>query len=138
MKYALFAAFFLLSSLWLCGCVEEGHSADCSAGGRGNLEEGGCVTPVGGGCLTEEEFKANRPSTSEDARRDERTIDDDWISYQFSRPECDFECLTEAEFLENRTEDPLRENAKGNLVRRSLTADWEEYLKMRPACNPAP
>lgn len=134
MKYVLFASLLLLSSLSLWGCTEEGHSGDCSAGGRGNLEEDGCVTPIGGACLSEEEFKANRPSKSEDSREIERTIDDDWISYQFSRPECDFECLTAEEFLHNRTEGPLRENSDGEEVRVSLDEDWENYLEMRPDC----
>jgi hypothetical protein len=132
-KSAFFFALCLLSSLSLGGCVEEGHSADCAAGGRGNLEEGGCVTPVGGGCLSEEEFKENRPSTSEDSRGVERTINDDWISYQFSRPECDFPCMTEEEFLENRTENPRRED--GTV---SLEEDFANYLEMRPECQPAP
>lgn len=130
MKSAVFASLLLLSSLSLGGCVEEGHSADCSAGGRGNLEEESCVTPVGGGCLSEEEFKENRPSTSKDSRGVERTIDDDWVSYQFARPECDFPCMSEEEFLKNRTENPRRE---GGAV--SLEKDWANYLKMRRECE---
>lgn len=129
MKSILFASLLLLSSLILWGCTEEGHSADCSGGGRGNLEADGCITPVGGACLSEEEFKKNRPSTSEDSYGDERTINDDWISYQFSRPDCDFECMTEEEFLDNRTERPRRENG-----RITLDEDWANYLEMRPEC----
>jgi hypothetical protein len=128
-KFAVFASLLLLSSLSLGGCTEEGHSGDCAAGGRGNLEEVGCDTHVGGGCLSEKDFRANRPSRSEDSQGVERTIDDDWVSYQFTRPQCEFECMTEDEFLHNRTEDPRREN---DTV--SLDEDYQNYLEMRPEC----
>lgn len=90
MKFALFASLLFVTSLPLLGCTEEGYSADCSVGGRGNLEEEGCLTPLGGACLSEEEFKANRPSRYEDDRGVEQTVEDDWLSYQAVRPECEF------------------------------------------------
>lgn len=90
MKSALLSSLLLVSSLPFLGCTEEGHSPDCAVGGRGNLEEEGCLTPVGGACLAEDDFKADRPSVYKDERGVRRTSDDDWADYQAARPECDF------------------------------------------------
>ena len=72
----------------LSGCVPEGQSPDCGAGGRGHLEEVGCMTPVGGSCLTEEQFKQGRPGEREDERGRTVTLEEDWAQYQALRPHC--------------------------------------------------
>lgn len=121
MKSTLFAPVLLLISLSLGACTEEGHSPDCSAGGRGNLEDEGCVTPIGGACLSEKDFRANRPAERETTSGQEVTVDEDWAAYQCMRPLCG-ECFTEGEFTALDCEE----------------LDWNEYLEMRPACTPAP
>ncbi len=119
MKIAYLVSLLALSSLSLGGCIEEGHSADCSAGGRGNLEDEGCVTPIGGSCLTEEEFKAGRPGKRETSSGREITVDEDWDAYQCERPQCG-ECLTTEEFAALDCEE----------------LDRDDYLDVRPECSP--
>jgi hypothetical protein len=52
------------------------------------LEESDCLTPIGGSCLSEEQFKKGRPSEREDDRGRTVTIEEDWASYQELRPHC--------------------------------------------------
>ena len=83
--FALTAVLLLLSS-----CVQEGYTPECGNGGAGAEDSEGCYTPVGGSCLTEEEFKADRPSSREVGNKTV-TVDEDWAAYQQERPHCDFD-----------------------------------------------
>ena len=72
----------------LTGCTDKGQSSDCAAGGRGAQESEGCLTPIGGSCLTHDEFVRDRPT---DPDADPPLVPEaDWIEYKAERPECDF------------------------------------------------
>lgn len=124
MNPALLATALLLAPFCLISCVQEGHSADCKfsdMGGAANvrdpLEEEGCLTPIGGACLSEEEFKLGRPAKREDDRGDEFTVEEDWIAYQCERPLC-FDCMTQDEFEENCPD-----------------KSWSTYTELLPECE---
>ncbi len=121
MNSYLFASVVLLAPISLLGCVQEGHSADCEfePGGASAqmLADEGCLTPVGGSCLSEDEFKASRPAKREDSSGDEISVDDDWIAYQCARPLC-FDCVTQSEYEENCPDE-----------------SWSNYLELRPECE---
>lgn len=106
-----------LLALWLSGCVQEGHSADCEFDDRGELEDEGCLTPIGGSCLTESDFKASRPARRDDDDGDDVTVEEDWLAYQCARPLC-FDCMTEDEYEEACPD--LR---------------WSSYIDLRPECE---
>jgi hypothetical protein len=76
--------------LLLTSCVQEGHTPECGSGGAGAEDSEGCFTPIGGSCLTESEFKADRPPEREVGSRTV-TVDEDWATSQDERPHCDFE-----------------------------------------------
>lgn len=120
----------LAAALLLTSCVQEGHTPICGNGGAGSEESEGCFTPIGGSCLSEAEFKGDRPVEREDGDRTV-TVEDDWISYQEVRPQCDFACMSEDEFREGRSDE--RRNESGRWV--SLDEDWEGYMtERRPDC----
>jgi hypothetical protein len=69
-----------LSLLAPSACTDEGHTPDCGLGGRASFEEKGCVTPIGGSCLTREQFEKDRPNPT----------DEEWAAYMADRSHCDF------------------------------------------------
>lgn len=86
---ALAAPLFLLAplTLLLClGCVSEGSSVECGAGGRANWEAEDCMTPIGGSCLTLEEFSKDRPKGTQD---EIAQIATDYVAYLAERENCD-------------------------------------------------
>jgi hypothetical protein len=128
-----FATLALLSLGALSGCVQEGHSPECEGLGGSALIEDGCVTPVGGSCLDEEDFKKGRPKSREDGSRTV-TIADDWVSYQEARPLCDFPCMTEEEFKADRG-DSRRTTSNDKTKWISLNDDYDDYVEeRRPDC----
>ncbi len=74
----------LLLSVGVSGCAEDGQSPNCAMGGRGALEEANCLTPIGGSCLTMEEFIYGRPTDGP------ITPTEEWQEYKKLRPQCDF------------------------------------------------
>lgn len=64
----------------MIACVEEGHTPECGMGGRASFEEEKCVTPIGGTCLTRDEFEHSRPDPT----------DEEWMEYMASRTHCKF------------------------------------------------
>lgn len=101
----------------------------------------GCATPVGGSCLDEDAFKKGRPTEREDGERTV-TLEDDWVSYQATRPTCEFECMTEAEFNQGRSDERRRSDTEKNQSSNKQTwidldDDWADYIEnRRPDCAP--
>jgi hypothetical protein len=143
MLSSLKSSALLALALFVGGCVEDGSTPECGLGGSGNLVSDGCATPVGGSCLDEAAFKKGRPAEREDGERTV-TLEDDWVSYQATRPSCEFECMTQADFWEGRSEERRRTETEQNLrdgdskaTWIDLEDDWADYIEnRRPDCAP--
>ncbi len=80
-------ALLILPLLLFCSaCVSEGHSAECGAGGQAAWVEVGCMTPIGGSCLSLKEFGKDRPKDTQD---EIAQIAKDYQAYLDERPHCD-------------------------------------------------